>query len=144
MTQTQQPEALRLAEILEQYALSPLREVAAELRRQHARIEELEVIWKPVESLTLSERSAAYASLRGNGLSIKTALREGMQMKPREIQRAMDELLEDQLRKAFTEPNNGPTPLAKAQNGNQTKASKVGNNSETLVKAREEGRKANQ
>ena len=42
MTQTQQPEALRLAEILEQYALSPLREVAAELRRQHARINELE------------------------------------------------------------------------------------------------------
>ena len=42
MTQTQQPEALRLAEILEQYALSPLREVAEELRRQHARIEELE------------------------------------------------------------------------------------------------------
>ena len=42
MTQTQQPEALRLAEILEQYALSPLREVAAELRRQHARIAELE------------------------------------------------------------------------------------------------------
>ena len=42
MTQAQQPEALRLAEILEQYALNPLREVAAELRRQHARIEELE------------------------------------------------------------------------------------------------------
>ena len=42
MTQTQQPEALRLAEMLEQYALRPLREVAAELRRQHTRIEELE------------------------------------------------------------------------------------------------------
>ena len=42
MTQTQQPEALRLAEMLEQYALRPLREVAAELRRQHARIMELE------------------------------------------------------------------------------------------------------
>lgn len=42
MTQTQQPEALRLAEILEQYALNPLREVAAELRRQHAQIEEME------------------------------------------------------------------------------------------------------
>ena len=42
MTQTQQPEALRLAEILEQYALNPLREVAAELRRQHTRIAELE------------------------------------------------------------------------------------------------------
>ena len=42
MITSQQPEALRLAEILEQYALNPLREVASELRRQHARIEELE------------------------------------------------------------------------------------------------------
>ena len=42
MTTSQQPEALRLTEILEQYALSPLREVAAELRRQHARINELD------------------------------------------------------------------------------------------------------
>ena len=42
MTQTQQPEALRLAEMLEKYALRPLREVAEELRRQHTRIEELE------------------------------------------------------------------------------------------------------
>lgn len=121
--------------------VSILMEVNGEDER--SRIEELEVIWKPVESLTLSERSAAYASLKSNGLSVKTALREGMQMKPREIQRAMDELLEDQLRKAFAEPNNGPTPLAKAREGNQTKASNVGNNSETLVKAREEGRKAN-
>ena len=42
MNTSQQPEALRLAETLEQYALSPLREFAAELRRQHARIMELE------------------------------------------------------------------------------------------------------
>ena len=42
MSTTQQPEALRLAEILDKYALNPLREVAAELRSQHARITELE------------------------------------------------------------------------------------------------------
>ena len=42
MSTTQQPEALRLAEILDKYALNPLREVAAELRRQHARVAELE------------------------------------------------------------------------------------------------------
>jgi hypothetical protein len=42
MSTTQQPEALRLAEILDKYALNPLREVAAELRSQHARISELE------------------------------------------------------------------------------------------------------
>ena len=46
MTQAQQPEALRIADLLEQCSLnsllSPFMEVANELRRQHARIEELE------------------------------------------------------------------------------------------------------
>ena len=46
MSGTQQPEALRIADLLEQCSLnsllSPFMEVANELRRQHARIEELE------------------------------------------------------------------------------------------------------
>ena len=45
-TSTEQPEALRLADALEKCSLnsllSPLMELATELRRQHARIEELE------------------------------------------------------------------------------------------------------
>ena len=45
MTQPQ-PDALRIADLLEQYSLnsllSPLMEVAEELRRQHVRIKELE------------------------------------------------------------------------------------------------------
>ena len=45
-TSTQQPEALRLADALEKSSLnpllSPLMELATELRRQHARIAELE------------------------------------------------------------------------------------------------------
>ena len=46
MSTTQQPEALRIADLLEQCSinslLSPFMEVANELRSQHARIEELE------------------------------------------------------------------------------------------------------
>ena len=46
MSGTQQPEALRIADLLEQCSLnsllSPFMEVANELRRQHARIEEPE------------------------------------------------------------------------------------------------------
>ena len=46
MTQVQQPEALRIANLLEQCShnslLSPFMEVANELRRQHYRIEEME------------------------------------------------------------------------------------------------------
>ena len=45
-TSTEKPEALRIADLLEQCSLnsllSPFMEVADELRRQHARIEELE------------------------------------------------------------------------------------------------------
>ena len=45
-TSTQQPEALRMADALEKYSLnsllSPLMELAVELRHQHARIAELE------------------------------------------------------------------------------------------------------
>ena len=42
MSGTQQTEALRFAEMLDKYSLNPLREASAELRRQQARIEELE------------------------------------------------------------------------------------------------------
>ena len=46
MTQVQQPEALRMADAIEKCShnsfLSPLMELAAELRRQHTRISELE------------------------------------------------------------------------------------------------------
>ena len=42
MSGTQQIEALRFAEMLDKYSLNPLREASAELRRQQARIEELE------------------------------------------------------------------------------------------------------
>lgn len=122
--------------------VSILMEVNGDAER--AKIEDLEIIWPPVEILSLNERAAAYASLRGQGLSIKTALREGMQMTPREIERAIGELLADAMRNQFTNPVNGPTPLAKSAEGNQSQAANVGNTSSTLVKAKEEGRKANQ
>jgi hypothetical protein len=67
-----------------------------------------------------------------------------MQMTPREIERAIGELLADAMRNQFTNPVNGPTPLAKSAEGNQSQAANVGNTSSTLVKAKEEGRKANQ
>lgn len=111
--------------------------------QERSKIESLEIIWEPVEALSLSERSAAFATLKGQGLSIKTALREGMQMTPKEIQRAVNELIEDVMRSQFTTPISGPTPLAKSAEGNQSQAANVGNTSNTLVKAKEEGRKAN-
>ena len=66
-TSTQQPEALRIADLLEQCSLnsllSPFMEVANELRSQHARIEEL----KTKEVHTDSEQRNAIAKLLGLG-----------------------------------------------------------------------------
>lgn len=121
--------------------VSILMEVNGEAER--AEMAGLEVIWKPIESLSLSEKTAAFATLSAK-LSVKTALREGMQMTPREIQRAINENLDDAMRRSFADPLNVPTPLKKSQEGNQSQASTVGNTSETLLKAKTEGRKANQ
>lgn len=116
---------------------------------ERSRIEDLEVIWGSVESLSLVEKTAAFASLKGQGLSVKTALREGMKFKPEEVQRAVEEMNEDLLRNKMAESLSKPTPLAKSSvNGGQGNAkagasNPVGQTSESLTKAREEGRKAN-
>ena len=70
MTTTQQPEALRIADLLEQYSLnsllSPFKEVANELRSQHARIEELEAQLSATHPTQqgLDDRDAAFEAVR--------------------------------------------------------------------------------
>ena len=121
---------------------SVLLEVNDEAER--SKIEDLEVIWTPIESLSLTERTAAYASLRGNGLSTKTALREGMKMPPTQIQQALEEKTEDLLDQAVASAISGETPLAKsARNDGQGQAKAPGDTSETLNKAKVAGREAN-
>ena len=67
MTKTQQPEALRLADALEKSSLnpllSPLMELATELRRQHARIAELE----DVADMAIKRIAELEAQLCGGG-----------------------------------------------------------------------------
>ena len=122
---------------------SVLLEVNGESER--ARIEDLEVIWTPIESLSLTERTAAFASLKGQGLATRTALREGMKFTPAEIQRALEELTEDIIDKQMAIAIGGQTPLNKsAQNSGQGQAKSVGDTAQTLEKAKSEGRKANQ
>ena len=122
---------------------SVLLEVNGESER--SRIEDLEVIWTPIESLSLTERTAAFASLKGQGLATRTALREGMKFTPAEIQRALEELTEDIIDKQMAIAIGGQTPLNKsAQNSGQGQAKAVGDTAQTLEKAKSEGRKANQ
>lgn len=126
--------------------MSILMEVNGE--KERSAVEAVEVIWSPIESLSLNERTAAFASLRGQGIAVETALREGMKMGPGEIRRAMEELNKDTLRMAMTSSINQTTPLAKARQGNQSQANvqtkPTGQTSETIVKAKTEGRVANQ
>lgn len=122
--------------------------------RDRGKIEDLEVIWTPIESLALTERTAAFQSLKTNGLALKTALREGMKMTPAEIKRAIMELNEDVLRQQVAKAINDSTPLGKAsmnsgqgqakQAGSMTQDKPKGDSSATLNKAKVEGRKANQ
>lgn len=117
---------------------SILLEVNGESERSS--IEDLAVIWTPIESLSLTERTAAYASLKGNGLGVKTALREGMKMTPAEIQLALEEKTEDLLDEVITNAVNNMTPLEKSSQGKQEAP---GDTSETLNKAKVAGREAN-
>ena len=122
---------------------SVLLEVNDEAERSS--IDHLEVIWTPIESLSLTERTAAFASLKGNGLATRTALREGMKFTPSEIQLALEEITDDLLDQAVTSAISGDTPLAKSsRNANQGQAKAPGDTSESLNKAITEGRKANQ
>lgn len=128
--------------------MSILMEVNGE--KERAKVEDLEVIWTPIESLSLNERTAAFASLKGQGLAIETALREGMMMTPGEIKRAIEELNKEVLRQAMAKAVKQQTPLEKSASGasldpsfggQPRKKQGYGNTSETLIRAKQEGRK---
>ena len=75
MTHTStQPEALRLADSLEQFAYKTAKQSAAELRRQHVRIEELEDATDiAIERIAeLEAQLSAIGAVGAVGVSVKT------------------------------------------------------------------------
>ena len=53
--------------------------------------ERIEVIWQPLQVESLAQRVQAFTALAGNGLAVKTAMREALGFTPQEIKRAVDE-----------------------------------------------------
>lgn len=83
--------------------------------KDRAEEDSLEVIWGPIQTYTLSEKTAAVTSLVGAGVSLRTALREGAFMTPSEIRRAENERIEEMLSQTLTSAIGTMTPLAKAK-----------------------------
>lgn len=76
-----------------------------------ADMDTLEVIWPPAALESLTDRAAAYQSLKTSGLPMTSALREGMKLKPEEIRRIETESYEEQLAKQVEAAINKITPL---------------------------------
>ena len=83
--------------------------------KDRAEEDSLEVIWGPIQTYTLAEKTAAVTSLVGAGVSLRTALREGAFMTPSEIRRAENERIEEMLSQTLTSAIGTMTPLAKAK-----------------------------
>lgn len=75
----------------------------------------IEVIWAPANILSLNERTQAFATMRQNGVSYKTALREGLGMTPTEAKRAIQEQSQEILSNTLTQAVQQATPLSKVQ-----------------------------
>lgn len=75
---------------------------------------DIEVIWSPSHVYTLSERVQAFVSLKGVGMSTRTALREGLGMTPKEIKRAISEQTTESLSSQLTKGIHQATPLQKS------------------------------
>lgn len=89
----------------------------------------IEVIWAPANVNTLTDRTAAFASMKQNGLSLKTALREGLGMDPQQVRRAINERTEETLQDSLTESVSRATPLSRASETETTNP--TGDNSQT-------------
>lgn len=95
--------------------ISILFETKGDKERSEMRL--LEVIWKPVQVESLSNRVAAYATMRDRGLAMSTALREAMGWTPPEIRRAQSEAVEERLTAAVSDAMSQATPLERSSYG---------------------------
>lgn len=77
----------------------------------------LEVIWKPAQVESLSNRVAAYGGLKGQGVPMATALREAMGFTPAEIRRTENEVVGERMTQAMQTAMDQTTPLGRSSFG---------------------------
>lgn len=86
--------------------------------KERADINKLEPIWGPLQTYTLTEKTAAFATLVTNGIAISTALREGLHFTPEQITRAQVEIRDEALWNQVIGQSNQGTPLTRAKQAN--------------------------
>ncbi len=77
----------------------------------------LQVIWKPIQVESMTNRAAAYATLVTNGIAAKTAMREALGWTPTEINRANTEIIEKQLTDMVQSAMGQATPKERSSYG---------------------------
>lgn len=77
----------------------------------------LKILWQPISTDSLTSKTAAFASLRSQGVAMRTAWRIAMGLTPQEIQKAEDERLEETLTQNLTSSINQVTPMKKSAYG---------------------------
>ena len=95
--------------------ISILMEAIGETDR--ADMNKMELIWEPSAVYTLTDQSAAYASLTAAGMAKTTAMRLALSMTPTEIRRAQSEEMEEILTGSIKESLNQGTPLSRSAAG---------------------------
>lgn len=82
-----------------------------------ADMDKMEIIWEPSAVYTLTDQSAAYASLTAAGMAKTTAMRLALSLTPSEIRRAQAEEMEEILTGSIKESLNQGTPLSRSAAG---------------------------
>lgn len=95
--------------------ISILMEAIGEVDRSD--MDKMEIIWEPSAVYTLTDQSAAYASLTAAGMAKTTAMRVALSMTPSEIRRAQAEEMEEILTGSIKESLNQGTPLSRSAAG---------------------------
>lgn len=95
---------------------------------ERSEVSELEVIWGPSAIESMTNKVASFVSLKAGGLALSTALREAMGMTPKEINRAMNEVIEEKLSQTVQNAMGQATPLERSSYGQTAETQSAANN----------------
>lgn len=96
---------------------------------ERAKIDDIEVLWAPTESIALAERFSAAAQAAGFGIPLKTIMREIIQWNPKQMRAVEIERIAQSLTQAATSTAGGQetqTPLQKSRAAKETQAASNG------------------
>lgn len=102
---------------------------------ERSQVADLEVIWPPAAIESMTNKVASFASLKSNGVALSTALREAMGMTPKEINRAVNEIIEENLTQTIQSAMGQATPLERSSYGQNAETQSAANNNTKTASA---------